>query len=357
MSSSQIQTRSYRSAPRLDEAQAPAPAHHWISATPGLPAGDPGESLPPSPGLIPSHPPRELHVRGQERAFELLGRLPEFGLAVVGTRRPQARSVQLVRSSLRALEGSRLIILSGLALGIDAVAHEAALDSKLPTVAVLGGPLDAIYPHENRGLAERILEEGGLLVTEAGPGDRIEKHSFLRRNRLIAGWAKATWIAEAGHRSGALNTAAWASGLSREVYATPCFPGDPSHAGTQGLIQREKARLFWRPSCLSETWPELATAGHPRRIHPVPSLWRSARRERASPDTGSGARAADAEILSLQIRRATVQSGGASVDFLLDWALSAQWDPQRFFEALQSAIACGRVEDRNGILCSAASKR
>ena len=211
-------------------------------------------------------------MRGRPHAFELLRWLPEFGFAVVGTRKPQARSIQLTRSRLRALEGTRLIIISGLALGIDAAAHEAALSSRLPTIAILGGPLDEIYPPENRELASRILRQGGLLVTEYPPGAKIERHFFLMRNRLIAGWSKATWIVEAGFRSGALNTAKWAFDQNRDTYATPCFPGDPAHAGNQGLIYGDKAHPFWEPDNLGHTWQEFENLGHRRRINPMPSL-------------------------------------------------------------------------------------
>jgi DNA protecting protein DprA len=291
-----------------------------------------------------------LFIRGQRRAFELLRWLPSYGMAVVGTRRPQNRSLALVRARLRSLEGTRLIILSGLAAGIDAAAHEAALESRLPTIAILGGPLDDIYPAENRALADRILKEGGLLASEYPPGTPIERRFFLARNRLIAGWAKATWIVEAAARSGALNTASWAWEYDRDTYATPCFPGDPAHAGNQGLIQRDKAHAFWAPKSLKETWPELRNLGHPRRIHPQPSLWDARSYRTLSPRT-------DAELLSREVVRATVQRGGASVDHVLEWALARAWEPSRFFETLQLCLQEGFIFDKNGILCSVEGRK
>lgn len=300
---------------------------------------------PPSSTLLGKHPAKELFIRGQPRAFELLRWLPDLGFAVVGTRRPQTRSLALVHSRLRSLEGTRLIILSGLALGIDAAAHEAALDWHLPTIAVLASPLDEIYPPENRALAERILKGGGLLISEVPQGSKIEKHFFLLRNRLIAGWARATWIVEASFRSGALNTASWAWEYDRDTYATPCFPDDPAHAGNQGLIQRNKAYAFWAANTLKESWPELKNLGHPRRIHPLPSLWDTDTYEQTE-------EVSDLELLTRAVVRATVQRGGASVDFLLDWAVSRSWEPARFFEALQMGLNSRRIDDRNGILCS-----
>jgi DNA protecting protein DprA len=308
---------------------------------------NPGADLsgPPPASLFGERPPTDLYIRGRSRAFELLRWLPEFGFAVVGTRRPQTRSLALVHSRLRALEGTQLIIISGLALGVDAAAHEAALDWRLPTVAVLAGPLDEIYPPENRALAERILRSGGLLVSEYPSGSRIEKHFFLLRNRIIAGWAKATWIVEASFRSGALNTAGWAWEYNRDTYATPCFPDDPAHAGNQGLIQRDKAYAFWAPNTLKASWSEFKNLGHARRIHPLPSLWDSVDYEAPEPQN-------DLELLTREVVRATVQRGGASVDFLLDWAVSRDWEPSRFFETLQKGLQNRRIDDRNGILCS-----
>jgi DNA protecting protein DprA len=314
---------------------------------PVIPTQDPDVPLPPDTDAIPSRKPRELHVRGQARAFELLRWLPRFGLAVVGTRRPQTRSLALVHERIRALEGTRLIILSGLALGVDAAAHEAALEVGLPTVAVLGGPLDEIYPAENRELAERILGRGGLLISEYAPGTSIEKHQFLMRNRLIAGYSQATWVVEASHRSGALNTAEWANRFDREIYATPCFPGDPAHAGNQRLMQQDKAHALWHPSSLHHTWPELKGLAQPRRIRALPSLWRP------EPGTLGGDDPlvpSDASLLSREVTRATVRGGGATVDALLEWAIDLGWEPARFFETLQTCLLERRIEDRDGVL-------
>jgi DNA protecting protein DprA len=337
-SSSEIRTRRYRSTGEGAQSA-------WsVCESPG--GGEVENPLfPPPPGLIQKLPPQELFIRGRADAFELLAHLPEFGFAVVGTRNPQARSRALVRSRLRSLEGTRLIVLSGLALGIDAAAHEAALTSRLPTIAILGSPLDEIYPPENRSLADRIVQQGGLLVTEFASGVRIERHFFLLRNRLIAGWAKATWIVEAGFRSGALNTASWSWDHDRDTYATPSFPGDPSYTGCTSLIYREKALAFWEPDSLHHTWPQLRNLGHRGRIHPMPKLWDSSVYNDGGPFS-------DAQSLKKEVSRATLRQGGASVEFLLDWALAHQWNPQRFFEALQLCLNERQIEDRGGVLSS-----
>ena len=284
-------------------------------------------------------------MRGRPEAFGLLSRLPEWGFAVVGTRSPQARSLHLVRSRIQALEGTRLILLSGLALGVDSAAHEAALGSRLPTIAILGGSLDEIYPPENRGLALRIVENGGLLVTEFAPGTKIERHFFLLRNRLIAGWSKATWIVEASFRSGALNTASWAWDHDRDTYATPSFPGEPAFAGNQGLINRDKAHAFWELSSLGHSWKEFKNLGLKRRLNLMPTL-------------GDEVPASDPHLLSdtaqltQEVHRATLEQGGASVETLLEWALKRTWIPQRFFDVLQTCLLERRIEDHQGILRS-----
>jgi DNA protecting protein DprA len=310
--------------------------------------------LPPPPGLICEHVPGELFVRGRPHAFELLRWLPELGFAVVGTRKPQPRSLHLVRARMRALEGTRLIILSGLALGVDAAAHEAALSSGLPTIAILGSPLDNIYPAENRGLVDRIIEGGGLIVSEFAPGTAIQPHFFLLRNRLIAGWSKATWVVEASHRSGALNTAEWALDHNRDTYATPCFPDDPALAGNQRLIKRDKAHPFWEPRDLAETWKEFETLGKRQTRGPATSLW-SASRIPEPHHYNDNDSLSDAQRLAFHVAAITRQQGGAPVESLLDWALALGWDPQRFFDALRRSLDEQRIEDHGGLLCSAGS--
>ena len=114
------------------------------------------------------------------------------------------------------------IVVSGLAYGIDSVAHRGALDAGGITVAVLGTPIDKIYPRAHLGLAEKIIETGGVVMSELAPGAKFyPKVSFLERNRLISGLADVVVIPEAAERSGSLNTAAHALEQGREVFAAP----------------------------------------------------------------------------------------------------------------------------------------
>src|SRR4051812_39077234 len=101
------------------------------------------------------HPPKELFIQGTPKAIELLECLPDRGLAVVGTRNPQTRSIGSLKKWILELEGSRLIILSGLARGIDTVAHGSALEAGLPTIAILGAGLDIDYPRQNQELRQK----------------------------------------------------------------------------------------------------------------------------------------------------------------------------------------------------------
>ena len=175
---------------------------------------------------IPQSPPC-LRVQGNASAFELLERLPQHGLAIVGTRTPQPRSLLQVRNRLREMKrsslGSSIIVVSGLALGVDACAHQEALDLGLPTIGVLGFGTEHFYPKENEALRDRILQSGGLLVSEYADDEQALPGYFIQRNRIIAGLSRATWIVEAGFKSGALNTAKWARDSERKVFADSLF--------------------------------------------------------------------------------------------------------------------------------------
>jgi DNA processing protein len=127
-------------------------------------------------------------------------------------------------------------VVSGLARGIDAAAHQGALDAGGRTVAVLGSGLDRVYPREHLPLA-RAIEASGAVVTEFPLGTAPWKGNFPRRNRVIAGWARATVVVEAGGRSGALSTARAALDEGREVLAVPGHPSCPAAEGTNGLIR------------------------------------------------------------------------------------------------------------------------
>ena len=172
-------------------------------------------------------------------------------LAMVGTRRSTARGEATALRFAETLAGWGVTIVSGLAFGIDAASHRGALKAEGKTVAVLAQPLDALRPASHRQLAETIVRQGGLLLSEYGPGEATYKSDYLLRNRLIAGLCRATLVVEAGYPSGALNTAKHALNEGRDVLCVPGRIEDESSEGCLDLI-KQGAQLVTRPSDLIE---------------------------------------------------------------------------------------------------------
>lgn len=169
---------------------------------------------------------------------------PAVLLAVVGTRRPTSYGLEACEALVQEIAGIGVTIISGLATGIDARAHAAALDAGGYTIAVLGSGVDqnSIFPPENRGLARRIEESGSTVISEYTPGTPALKEHFPQRNRIISGLAQGTLVIEARERSGALITARFALEQNRDVFALPGSIFSPHAAGPHKLIQ-EGAKL------------------------------------------------------------------------------------------------------------------
>lgn len=165
-------------------------------------------------------------------------RLSAPSVAVVGARHPTAQGAENAHAFSAALGRAGLVVVSGLARGIDAAAHEGALIGGSGTVAVLGSGLDEPYPPSNARLAARIVERGGLLVSEYAPGTPPLKENFPRRNRIIAGLSLGTLVVEAAVRSGSLITARLASEAGREVFAIPGSIHSPQAKGCHALIKQ-----------------------------------------------------------------------------------------------------------------------
>lgn len=167
-------------------------------------------------------------------------------LNIVGTRRCTAYGKnfckQFIEDFVPYFPDS--IIVSGLAFGIDASAHIAALDNKIKTVAVMAHGLDTIYPSAHRDLARRIISAGGAIVTEYPSGTRPYQRNFLQRNRIIAGLTEATIVVESEIRGGAMSTANQAFSYSREVFSVPGRYTDMASGGCNALISRNKAHIF-----------------------------------------------------------------------------------------------------------------
>ncbi len=173
------------------------------------------------------------------KSFHYVGTLPPDGpatVAIVGTRKPTAYGREVTHTLAYSLAQRGVIVVSGLALGIDAIAHTAALEAGGITIAVLGNGLPDIYPATNARLGHRIVESGGALLSEYPPHDKARPHYFLERNRLVAGLADVIIITEAALRSGTLNTAAHALEQGKDVYAVPGNITSPLSAGCNALI-------------------------------------------------------------------------------------------------------------------------
>lgn len=178
-------------------------------------------------------------------------------LAIVGTRRPTKYGGEIAYKLAYEAAKRGAVVVSGLAYGIDAAAHRGAVDAGGVTVAVLGTPIDQIYPRTHVGLAERIIETGGCVMSEVPAGTQVGEEygigvkyhprtCFLERNRLISGLADVVVIPEAAERSGSLNTAAHALEQGREVFAAPGDIGRPLSRGCNRLI-RQGAQPYLEP--------------------------------------------------------------------------------------------------------------
>jgi DNA processing protein len=153
-------------------------------------------------------------------------------IAIVGTRAATPYGKALARRFAAELGAAGCCIISGLALGIDAAAHEGALDAGAPTIGVLGGGHARFFPPRNRNLAERMIARGGAVLSPFPPDQPAQPHQFLQRNGIVAALADAVLVIEAPARSGALNTAGWAAGRS-PVFAVP---GDIDRAHVAGCL-------------------------------------------------------------------------------------------------------------------------
>jgi DNA processing protein len=164
-------------------------------------------------------------------------------ISIVGTREATEYGKTLCDQLIRDLSGYPVLIVSGLAHGIDAHAHRAALDHQLSTVCVLAHGLDKIYPAINRPLATKMLETGGWL-SDFMSGTKADKENFPSRNRIVAGISDATIVIESKTKGGSLITAEIANSYNRDVFAFPGRVDDPCSAGCNNLIRQHKAALI-----------------------------------------------------------------------------------------------------------------
>lgn len=181
--------------------------------------------------------PAQLYVAGD--TLSNLLRRPR--VAIVGSRKITRYGTQVTRDLAQHLAEQGIVIVSGLAYGVDATAHRAALEVGGLAIAVLPGPLDNILPSVNRRLARQIVESGGALVSEYAPGEIPFRQNFIARNRIVSGLAEAVLITEATEKSGSLHTANFALKQGKEVLAVPGNITADSSAGTNTLIKSSQA--------------------------------------------------------------------------------------------------------------------
>ncbi|HTL07578.1 MAG TPA: DNA-processing protein DprA [Chitinophagaceae bacterium] len=165
-------------------------------------------------------------------------------LAIVGTRSKTEYGRQLTEKLIADLEAQQVLVVSGLALGIDAAAHKAAIKQGMATVAVMAHGLHTVYPAEHRPLAKNILSAGGGLLTEFRSQVAPDKHNFPSRNRVVAGMSDATIVVETDVKGGSMITAELAAGYNRDVFAFPGRTTDTKSAGCNLLIKNNKAMLL-----------------------------------------------------------------------------------------------------------------
>jgi DNA processing protein len=172
-------------------------------------------------------------------------------VSVIGTRRNSDYGKQMTEELIRDLAIFNVLVVSGLAFGIDAIAHKAALKNDLSTVGVLAHGLDKLYPSEHAGIAREMIQQGGLL-TEFRSDTKPDKHNFPIRNRIVAGMADATIVIETGIKGGSMITAELANGYNKDVFAFPGKTTDSKSMGSNYLIKSNKAALLTDAQQLSE---------------------------------------------------------------------------------------------------------
>ena len=165
-------------------------------------------------------------------------------IGIVGTRSNTEYGKNFTEKLVKELSGQDILIISGLAIGIDAIAHKAAVKHGLPTVGVVGHGLDKMYPYENTSLAKDMIKHEGGIVSEFFSGTKPDKHNFPLRNRIVAGLCDATVVVETHYKGGSMITAKLADAYNRDVFAVPGRTTDKLSSGCNHLIKYNKAILL-----------------------------------------------------------------------------------------------------------------
>ena len=199
-------------------------------------------------------PPVALFIKGS------LDRLNEHrSLAIVGSRKASHYIKEVLKKLIAEFKGTDVTIISGMAVGVDACAHQSALDNGLNTIAVIGSGLDHIYPKQNKELFKKIIDAGGAVITEYFPDKMASPMTFPRRNRIISGLSQGTLVGEAGLKSGALITARLCLDHNRELMCIPGMVTNPNTEGTYKLIKEGAAVVTKAEDILNQLNWEIKT--------------------------------------------------------------------------------------------------
>lgn len=202
-------------------------------------------------------------IAKKQKALYSIGDLPASrtpSIAIVGTRKPSTYGKEVTYRLAYDLAKRGVVIISGLALGVDGIAHRAALDAGGVTIAVLANGLPTIYPASHKSLAADIVQNGGAIISEYEPNTSARPYQFLARNRIISGLADGIIITEAASRSGTLNTAAHALEQGREVFVVPGNITSPLSSGCNALLKQGAAPVMCAEDVLEVIAPHLLQA-------------------------------------------------------------------------------------------------
>ncbi len=270
-------------------------------------------------------PPPVLWVRGDARL------LSRPAIAIVGTRHPTPYGTGVAEMLARDLAARRLLIVSGMARGIDSCAHKGALAARMPTVAVWGTGIDVVYPKENKKLAEEILATGGAIVSELPMGTFPAPQNFPRRNRILSGLSVAVLVVEAGENSGTRVTARCAAEQNRDLFAVP---GNVTSKGswTPNTLIKQGAKLV---ATWEDVWEDLPSQVRLELEAEAPSASNSAVGASLLPDPVL--RPEEAMVLEVLHADASLQ-----IDEILE-LLETQLTSSEVFTALFELEMAGRV--------------
>ena len=190
------------------------------------------------------NPPKVLYLKGN---IELLKDC-EKNISIVGSRKISEKGIQITKEFTKYFVENGYVIVSGLALGIDSLCHEVALEKKGKVIAVLPSPIENIYPKSSIPLSEKILDCGGLLISEYEKGSPLTKQNFYSRNRIITGLSTKLFIPECEIDSGSMISAKLAFEQDREIYTVPRDIYEENGKGNNHLIQSDMARLITIPN-------------------------------------------------------------------------------------------------------------